>query len=312
MGIQYTLKMIRSLNPGIDIQSEEWRPVVGYEDLYEVSNWGNVRSIDRVVDIMRSNGRPAKYTRAGRVLSISMGETSYAMCWLQVKPNPRNVLVHRLVAQAFVPNPDNKSQVNHKDGNKHNNYASNLEWATASENIKHAHCTGLAHPNIQPMLVAARNVSKKPVKILETGQVFESCKAASVFLGQPEGFVDRVLEQIADGYSTAVKFHFKFISIQEYQEAIARPASENIEEVDETSTVNRGLLHRSRCVRCVETGECFNSRAACDRHFGFKTGATSDALTSHDGYFSKYNLHFENIDKATYLTYIKSQTCESL
>jgi len=308
MGVQYTLKIVQALNPNKEIQLEEWRPVVGYEELYEVSNWGNVRSIDRVIDIIRSNGRPAKYVRAGKQLSINASETNYAMCWLEVDPVPRNVLVHRLVAQAFIPNQDNKPVVNHKDGNKHNNYVDNLEWATYSENASHAIATGLLHPNIQPMLVAGADASKKPVKILETGQVFDSCRAASRFLKQPDGFVDRILETVPDGYSTAVNLHFRFISREEFEECKQRPAQENIEMIDEISTINRGALHNSKCVRCVETGECFNSRSACDRHFKFKTGATGDVIASHGGYFKKFNLHFESVSKETYLQYIKAQS----
>ena len=303
--MQYTLKLLKQLNTKSDIAEEEWRPVVGYEEFYEVSNWGNVRSLDRVIDKVRSNGRPIKYVRSGKMLSITCTEDSYSACWLEVEPKPRNVSVHRLVAQAFIPNPENKPQVNHKDGNKHNNYVENLEWVTPSENVQHAHDNGLAHPNITAMLQAGAHASKKPVKILETGQVFESSVEACKTLNQPSGFVDRIIASSDDGYSTLLNLHFKRITVDEYLESINRSSVENIECIDEVSTINRGYLHNSKCVRCVETGQCFNSRSECDRQFGFKTGATGNVLMNHNGYFQKYNLHFEAISKEDYLQYCK-------
>lgn len=304
--MQATQELLAKFNPDTVIVPEEWRPVVGYEDRYEVSNWGNVRSKSRGQTVNCSN-REYYQCYSGKQLSLTRAsKTGYLMCWLQVEPKPRNCTAHRLVAQAFIPNPENKPTVNHKDGNKQNNYVENLEWSTYQENVKHAHETGLTHPNIEAMLDASVDASKKPVKILETGQVFESCKAASVYLGEAVEFVSRVIELVPDGYSTKVNLHFKFISKEEYELIKDTPLHNNIEPIDEASTINRGLLHNSKCVRCVETGECFNSRSACDRHFNFKTGATGDVIASHGGYFKKFNLHFEPVSKEVYLQYLKS------
>ena len=305
MGINFTHATIQSMNPTCTILQEIWKPVVGYEDRYEVSNWGNVRSISRSQLVTCSN-RTYAQSYAGRLLSCTpASQSGYLMVWLQVAPKPKNATVHRLVAQAFIPNPENKSQVNHKDGNKHNNYVENLEWVTPSENVRHAYDNGLAHPNITAMLQAGTHASKKPVKILETGQVFESSVEACRTLNQPSGFVDRIIASSDDGYSTLLNLHFKRITVDEYLESINRSSVENIECIDEVSTINRGYLHNSKCVRCVETGQCFNSRSECDRQFGFKTGATGNVLMNHNGYFQKYNLHFEAISKEDYLQYCK-------
>ena len=119
---------------------EEWRPVVGYEGLYEVSNTGFVR---RVSDLM--------------VFKLS-DLKGYCIVRLRKDGKGKSYLVHRLVAQAFIPNPLNLPQVNHIDENKKNNNIDNLEWCTAKYNanygtrnirvretaIKNGYCTGLS------------------------------------------------------------------------------------------------------------------------------------------------------------------------
>lgn len=88
----------------------------------------------------------------------------------------RTERVHRLVAEAFVPNPDNKPEVNHKDGNKHNNNADNLEWVTKKENCEHAWNNGLARPSYSMLGRKNPNAGRKgkPIRIVETGEVFNS------------------------------------------------------------------------------------------------------------------------------------------
>lgn len=115
---------------------EVWHPCTGFEAHYEVSNFGNVRSIERMVQNRLHNGlrrSPSKLLKQGKSKS---GYLIVSFCVDGVKSNHT---VHRLVARAFIENELNKPQVNHKDGNKHNNNIDNLEWVTVSENGLHAY-----------------------------------------------------------------------------------------------------------------------------------------------------------------------------
>lgn len=120
----------RYLSINIDLLPNElWLPVVGLEQYYAISNHGRVYSL--------------RYKRLLRPASASNG---YLIVDLRLDMSHNYRRVHRMVAESFIPNPDNKSYVNHIDGNKLNPRIHNLEWVTAKENSQHAVKTGLYRP----------------------------------------------------------------------------------------------------------------------------------------------------------------------
>lgn len=110
--------------------SEEWRKVNGYP-AYEVSNTGKVRSVDRYVRIRGNGRRPLE----GMELRQYEDRLGYRFVKLSSMSDQKTLAVHRLVAKAFIPNPEGKPMVNHIDCNPSNNNAENLEWVTAQENV---------------------------------------------------------------------------------------------------------------------------------------------------------------------------------
>lgn len=136
---------------------EIWKPVVGWEGLYEVSSEGRVRSIDRV--IVGRDGVSQKMK--GIVRKTRKINSGYYIVHFRDGLRNCNLLVHRLVAQAFVPNPHNYGYVNHKDENKENNAAFNLEWCTAVYNANYGSarqklsCSHTNHPSLSKGVIMA-------------------------------------------------------------------------------------------------------------------------------------------------------------
>lgn len=110
---------------------EEWRDIKGYEGLYQASNYGRVRSMDRTCKFIKSRTQIKK----GRILKHGVLKNGYCFVILVKKTSKKLLYIHRLVAEAFIPNPKNLPEVNHKDENKANNAASNLEWCSHRHNI---------------------------------------------------------------------------------------------------------------------------------------------------------------------------------
>lgn len=175
------------------MQIEVWKPVVGYEELYEVSNMGNVRSVDKTT-------RDGRFWK-GRQLRKHYAGSGYVQTVLSVDGVYRHEYIHRLVANAFIPNPDNKPEVNHINGDKNNNSVENLEWVTKSENGLHSFRVLGRKPSYNNKGKASkrRKLNNDQLEIVRTSS--KSCYA----LAREFGVSDTVIQRIRRGESYRVQ-----------------------------------------------------------------------------------------------------------
>ena len=117
--------------------TEEWKAVEGYEGIYEVSNLGRVRSVDHLARHVSRTGTEFTVTYKGRIRKPYTDKDGRQRVMFKKDGKHVAMKVHRLVAEAFIPNPDNLPYINHKDENPSNNRADNLEWCTHEYNVRY-------------------------------------------------------------------------------------------------------------------------------------------------------------------------------
>lgn len=170
----------------VPLNDEVWKDIVNYEGRYQISNFGRVRSLPR----FSSNGEGQQRYVEGKILKPKL-DKGYVVIQLK-KPGEKykHHRISRLVAFAFIPNPESRPEVNHIDGNKLNNTVENLEWVTRQENMKHAVKTGL-YKDSELRRLAAVEYQSKPVICVDTGVVYPNRKAAELNLHLYHGAVLR-------------------------------------------------------------------------------------------------------------------------
>lgn len=142
-----------------NLPEEEWRDVVGYEGLYQVSNLGRVKSIikERIM---------AQHDNGNGYLTVS----------LSMKGKIKKEYIHRLVAEAFIPNPNDKPEVNHLNLKKNDNNIQNLEWNTKKENMNHARCNGV-FKDVKVYQYSLDGVYEKEFNSLKEAATFHNVKS---------------------------------------------------------------------------------------------------------------------------------------
>ena len=150
---------------------EIWKPVVGYEGFYEVSSYGRVRSVDHYADTGIKHSERRLIT--GHILKQAARRGGYLSVDLSRENHVKTILVHKIVATAFLEKQEQHTQVNHINCNKRDNRVENLEWCTGAENRVHAKLNGLYY-----------NPNKKAVRCKQTGVVFESSYKAAEWVNE--------------------------------------------------------------------------------------------------------------------------------
>ena len=190
---------------------EVWKKVVGFEELYEVSSMGRVRCVGRYVEKL-NHGTMVNAYYVPRILAQHYVPEGYLMVNLNSGKNQKGFRVHRLVAQAFIPNPDNKPFINHINGHPDDNRLENLEWCTPSENMIHAIKTGLVKKPGRAKPVAQLNDNGIIIA------VYTSANKAALAIGKSMQCGRNIREVCEKGYGHCGGFAWKRISFDEFHE----------------------------------------------------------------------------------------------
>ena len=160
-------------------KGEIWKDIKDYEGIYQVSNLGRVKSLEKVVNNRKYPEKIMKQTLSEDYLRVTLYKNS--------KRNTKQV--HRLVAEAFIPNPENKPQIDHKDANKTNNFVSNLRWCSQKENLdnpitkekQRKAASELGKKIWKKNLITNGTANRRKVLCIQTGEIFNSTAEAVRF-----------------------------------------------------------------------------------------------------------------------------------
>lgn len=168
------------------MEQEIWKDVKGLEGYYQVSNLGNVRSIDRLIILFNGHFR---YRKEQMILKRKQARYVYIELWKN--DIQKKFRIHWLVAEAFITNSDNKLQVNHINGDKTDNRVENLEWCTASENQKHSY-NNIPRKRAKAWKGKVTPSSKTILNIL-TGDVYPSIQKCAIENGLKRSMLNNML-----------------------------------------------------------------------------------------------------------------------
>lgn len=251
----------------VDTEVEVWKPVEGFEDRYAISNFGRFKTLDRTFVMKNGVVRHIK-EKIKDFSKVDADDNHYYSVGLFHSENDYiQKGIHQLVASEFIHNddPENKTQVNHKDGNKHNNRADNLEWVTPSQNIRHAWQIGAITSNgrnYYEMGVASKKVNAHPVRCITDGREFDSVKDAYEFYNIQRDRFYRMMQ----GSRCYEGLEFEYLS-----------RNSSISVIDKSHS-NLENTHKSKPVYCLETQSWYESRSHAARSLNISASSVVDSL----------------------------------
>ena len=174
---------------------EIWKDIKGYEDIYQISNLGRVKSLSRCIT-RNIKGTVFQQTIRERILKQCKLKNGYFCVNLKKDKKPKTHYPHKLVAQTFLSKKDNSLIINHKDGDKTNNNVNNLEWVTYRQNSIHASENGLLNVKRGEQARSAKLKEKEVLEIMELHKKGNSNASISRIYGVDPSTISRIVNKI--------------------------------------------------------------------------------------------------------------------
>lgn len=274
------------------MDQEIWRPIREYEGLYEVSNKGRVRSLDRYVTAVRTKYRPGTYTYKQKgVIMKPIFQNGYYQVPLCKGGVSINHLIHRLVATAFLPNPENHPIINHIDCNGLNNNVENLEWCTYKHNAEWCVECGRHSSPTEAFLES----NKIKVYCPELDKEFSSVNEAKRELNLHSDYITACLRNKGRKSKRyyEVQNIYTIIRIEDKEDYLTYIASEN--------AIIRPMFEYGRHAVNLKDGQVFNSFRELSDYYDIPEGSKGHKVFSqYDGYLPMYDCYLVDIGYRNY------------